>query len=230
LNQQIVERESQLNILLGRYPQTIDRDTLSLDKDLPLRLSEGLPSSLLRNRSDIREAEFELEATKADVVAARAAFYPSLTLTGAIGVQAFKTSLLFLSPQSIAYGIGGGLTAPLLNRSAIKSDFSRANSRQLEALYAYQKTVLTGYAEVYEQVKNIQNLELMYENKTSQVRVLDRSILTSDILLRAGQASYLEVLMAQQNALQAKLGLVEVRNRQYLSLIQLYKALGGGWK
>jgi outer membrane protein TolC len=124
----------------------------------------------------------------------------------------------------------GGLTAPVLNRSAIKAEFKSANAYQIEALYNYHKTVLLSYTEVYNELNKFNNLRQISEQKSEEVSVLTRSIETSTELYKTGRANYLEVLLTQQNTFNAKLDLVNTLKRQLISTVSLYKALGGGWK
>src|SRR5690606_33753050 len=121
--QEIFETEARLNLLLGRVAQPIQRDRSLYDSAIALNIRAGIPSDLLLNRPDIRQAEYELRAARADVSSARAAFLPALNVSGTLGYQAYKTSLLFMNPESIAYGLVGSLFAPILNRSEIKSQF-----------------------------------------------------------------------------------------------------------
>jgi len=228
--QMITELENMINSLLGRFPQPINRDQTTFASAVPFQVMEGIPSDLLRNRPDIKQAEFELMASKADVKAARALFYPSFTITGGTGFQAYKTSLLFTSPQSFVFGLFGSLASPLINRSAIKAEFIAANANQLEALYSYQKSIFIGYQEVSNELSNIKNLQQKYSFKFEEVNVLTESIETSSELFRTGRATYLEIILTQQNVLQARLELVDVKKRQLNSTINLYKALGGGWQ
>jgi multidrug efflux system outer membrane protein len=230
IEQQIIESENRINFLLGRYPQPINRDKTLFTQSIPLQIKSGVPSDLLRNRPDIKQAEFELVAAKADVRAAKAAFYPSLNITGSVGFQAFKTSLLFTTPESFAFTLVGGLSAPLLNRSAIKANFKGATAFQVEALYNYQRSILNGYVEVYNELNNIENLQKIFTLRNEEVTVLSQSIETSNELFRTGRATYLEVLLTQQNALNARLNFIDVRKRQLLSNVNIYKALGGGWR
>jgi NodT family efflux transporter outer membrane factor (OMF) lipoprotein len=229
VRQQIIELESQINFLLGRYPQHIIRDSLQTI-NLPSQINSGLPTQLLSNRSDIRQAEFELEAANADVKAARAAFYPSLNFNGSIGFQAYKTSLLFQTPESYAYSLIGSLAAPIFNRSAIKAEFRMANARKLDALYNFQKSVVNAYMEVYNTVAGLSSLDEIYSLKTAESKALTESVETSSELFKTGRADYIEVLLAQQKALQSRLELVNVRNRQLSATVDLYRALGGGWR
>jgi outer membrane protein, multidrug efflux system len=228
--QQIAETENRINLLAGRYPGTIMRDTSFFDNTSPLEMKAGIPSALLQNRPDIRQAELELMASKADVQAAKAAFYPSLNINGSVGFQAFKAGLLFTAPKSVAYGLLGSLTAPLINRTAIKAEFNRANAFQLELLYNYQKTIVNGYVEVYNELLRTKNLQQVFDVKTREAIALTQSIDISEKLFRTGRANYLEVLFAQQNALQARLELVETKKSQLLTTVNMYKALGGGWR
>ncbi|MCW3084625.1 MAG: transporter [Bacteroidetes bacterium] len=229
VQQQITENENKMNFLLGRYPQPIVRDKASFDQ-LPMQIKTGVPSQLLKNRPDVKQAELELYATKCDVRAAKAEFYPSLNITGSAGFQGFKPSYLFMTPQSLAYSLAGDLMAPLINRSAIKAEFYQAKARQLEAMYDYQKTILDGYVEVSNELSNVSNLQKAYDLKSKQVDVLTQSIDISNDLFRSARANYFEVLMAQRDALEAKLELVDTKKQQFNSITNIYKALGGGWK
>ncbi len=228
--QRITEAESRINMLLGRYPQTIERDKKVMSLPLPARVRTGVPYALLQNRPDIRQAEAELAATKADVKAARAAFYPSLNITGGVGLSAFLPKLLFTTPQSLAYNLFAGLTGPLFNRSAIQAEFDRSNALQQEALANYQRSVTRGYTEVYVQLNKITNLQQVYDLKTAQVATLTRSINTSSELFKTGRSSYLEVLIAQQNTLRARLELVDSKKDMFRSTVNIYRSLGGGWR
>ena len=228
--QSIQENENKLNFLLGRFPQPIIREKVNFQNQMPVQIKEGIPSQLLRNRPDIRQTEFELLATKFDVKTARAAFYPSFNITGSIGFQAFNPSFLFNTPQSLAYSLLGGLNTPLLNRSAIKAQFNNAKANQMEAIFNYQKTILNGYVEVSNQLSSIKNLEQIHDRKTREAAALTQSIDISTELFKSGRATYFEVLMTQNNSLQTRLDLVSTRKRQYKATVNLYKALGGGWR
>lgn len=136
--QQTVEAENRLHLLLGQYPETLVRDPASLLME-PRPLSAGIPAALLRNRPDVRAAELQIQATRSDLEAARAAFFPNLMLTAGVGLQAFDPRFLFRLPESLAYSVLGGLVAPLVNRKAIEAEFEGAKATQIEALYQYQK-------------------------------------------------------------------------------------------
>jgi outer membrane protein TolC len=228
LRQKTTEIENKINFLIGRYPQTIDRDHKFNTANLSTAIKFGVPSSLLQNRPDIKMAEFNLTASKANLKSARAQFYPNLTITGAFGYQAFRTNLLF-NPQSVAFNLLGGFTAPLLNRSAIKASFDKANAYQIETLYAYQSTILNACLEVNTEMERINNLKDLLQLKTEETKELNHSINIAADLFKFGKANYLEVLTVQQNALQAELDLIETEKKQFQTTVNIYKALGGGW-
>ncbi len=228
--QRILETENRLNFLLGRYPQPISRNKEELFKDLPLEIAAGVPSQMLLNRPDVRAANLQVQASKFDVKAANAEFLPSLTITAGVGFQAYDPSLLFKTPMSMAYSLVGGLVAPLLNKSAIKARFNTAKSNQIIAMYEYQKSIINGYTEVLNELNKINAIREISDLKTLQSNELEKAVETSNELYTSAKATYMEVLLAQQNALQAKLDMVESHRKQRMAMVNMYKALGGGWK
>ncbi|MEY4433592.1 MAG: hypothetical protein RLZZ44_1726 [Bacteroidota bacterium] len=228
--QKIKETENKINFLLARYPQEIKRDKASLVSTLPSQLKAGIPSQLLANRPDIKQAELQLEAAKLDVKVARAEFYPSLDISASLGFNAFKSSYLFKTPESLLYSLVGDVAAPLINRNAIKAEFKSANARQLQALFNYERTVLNAYLEVATQLSKIENLQKSFGLKTQQVGALDRSISVSNDLFKSARVDYFEVLMTQRDALESKLELVETQKELINASVYIYRDLGGGWK
>jgi outer membrane protein, multidrug efflux system len=229
IQQKITETENRINFLLGRYPQPIVRDMGSFTDLVPASVHAGLPSQLLGNRPDVKQAELELAATKLDVKVARAQFYPSLGISASFGLQAFNPSYLVKFPESMLYSLAGDIAAPLINRNAIKANYLNANAKQLQAVYNYERTILNAYIEVSNQLSNISNLEKSYGLKSSQVKALTQSIDISNDLFRSARADYLEVLMTQRDALESKLELIETKKQQLAAVIKIYQALGGGW-
>jgi NodT family efflux transporter outer membrane factor (OMF) lipoprotein len=228
--QRIRETENSMNLLLGRYPQAIVRDQNSFYTAPLPAVSTGLPSQLLTNRPDIRGAEQELAAARLDVQAARKAFYPSLDISAAIGLQAFNPAYLARMPESLLYNIAGDLAGPLINRNAIKADFQNANARQLQALYEYDRSVLNAYFEVATQQSNLENLGKRYALKAKEVEAMNRSNAIANDLFSSARVDYLEVLMTQRDALESKLELVETRKAQLGAVVTMYRNLGGGWQ
>ncbi len=228
--QKIKETENTINLLLGRYPQEIPRDKSNFLALRPQAVQSGFPSQLLANRPDIRQAELDLAAAKLDVQIAHAAFYPSLGISASLGLQAFNPSYLVKLPESMLYSLAGDLAAPLINRNAIKAEFNSANARQLQALYNYQRTVLNAYLEVANQLSKINNLDSSYSLKSQQVDALTKSIDISNDLFKSAHADYLEVLMTQRDALEARLDLIDTKKDQLNAVVNIYRELGGGWR
>ncbi len=227
--QQIVEVENQINFLLGRFPQPIERGSSIREQNLPPELEVGIPADMLRRRPDIQQAELALLASGADVEAARAAFFPSLTLSPYLGFNAIRASTL-VKPEALALGALAGLSAPLFNMNRIKANYNRSIAMQMESYHTYQRTILNGYQEVISSLKRIENYSDVYDYKEEEVEVLIKAVNTSNDLFMAGYASYLEVITAQKSVLEAELGSISARKEIFLSIVDLYKALGGGWK
>ncbi|MBL4675625.1 MAG: TolC family protein [Mucilaginibacter sp.] len=228
--QKIRETENDLNLLLGRYPQEIIRDKGDFLTLTPAAVHTGIPSQLLANRPDVKQAELDLVAAKLDVKVARAEFYPSFNISAALGFQAFKPSYLFKYPGSLIYSVAGEIAAPLINRAGIKAEFNSANARQLQALYNYQRVILNAYMEVNTQMYAIDNLEKRYTLKSQQADALIRSVDISNKLFKAARADYFEVLMTQRDALATRLELVETKKAQLTAVNTIYRNLGGGWR
>ncbi|MCR5861474.1 TolC family protein [Flavobacterium sp. J372] len=229
IKQRIVETENRINFLVGRFPQHVDRSTETFDNLVPQVVQAGLPSQLLANRPDIRQAEFNLEAAKLDVKSARARFYPQLGITAGIGYRAFDPSYI-VKPQSLIYSLAGDLTAPLINRNSIKAAYNTANAKQLQAVFDYERTILNAYIEVANQISKVSNLQSSYELKAKEVEALNQSSAISNDLFKSARADYMEVLMTQRDALESKFDLIETRLQQMNSMVNIYRSLGGGWK
>ncbi len=228
LLQQITETENKINFFLGRFPQPIKRGHIGNGWLLP-DFTEGIPANLLANRADIRQAEQQLEAAKLDVQIARADFYPNFSLRAGLGFQSFNPAYL-INPKSIAFNVLGDAVAPLINRNAIKARYASANEKQLQAIYTYEQTILNAYVEVMNQMAGMQNYSQSFETKQKQVDMLTRSINISDDLFKTARADYTEVLFTQREALDAKMELMEIKMKQISAQINLYRALGGGWR
>lgn len=229
IQQRIVETENKLNYLAGRYPQPIVRNAQAFNDLVPKAIQAGLPAQLLSNRPDIRQAEQNLQANKLDVQVARANFYPSLAINGAVGLEAFRPGLLVSTPESMLYALGADLAGPLVNRNGIKALYYSANARQLQTVYQYEKTVLNAYIEVNNQLSSINNLAGTYDAKQKEVAALNESINISNTLFKSARADYMEVLLTQRDALESKFDLIETKMQQLNATVNVYRALGGGW-
>lgn len=230
LQQQIIEAENRINFLVGRFPQPVMRNSAGFQQMIPDTIYTGIPSQLLQNRPDIRQAELNLSASKLDIKVARANFYPSLRITAGVGYQAFNVKYLITSPQSLLYNIAGDLVAPLINRNALKAKYYSANAKQIQAVYSYEQTILNAYIEVANRMAKITNLKNSYDWKQKQVDALTQSITISTNLFKSAKADYMEVLMTQRDAIESKFDLIEIKQEQLSNMVSIYQSLGGGWK
>jgi multidrug efflux system outer membrane protein len=229
IQQKIIEMENRINFLVGRSPQPIQRNSQNFTSLIPDTIQAGIPAQLLDNRPDIKQAEQKLAAAKLDVKSARARFYPSLGISAGIGFQAFNPSYLIRTPESLLYSLAGELTAPLINRNGIKAVYYTASAKQIQAVYDYERTILKAYIEVVNQLSNINNLAQTYDLKSQEVDALTQSVTISNNLFRSARADYMEVLLTQRDALEARFDLIETKKQQMNAMVNIYRALGGGW-
>ncbi len=227
--QKKVQTENSINLLVGRFPQPIPRNSADFKKINLGVLSYGLPSQLLKNRPDIRKAELELIAAKMDIKVAKANFYPSSRLQAGIGFQAFNPALL-LQPKSILYSLAGDLIAPLVNRNAIKATYYSANAKQLQAIYNYERSILNAFLDVTNQLSKVENFAESFDTKSQEVDLLVKSISISNSLFNSARADYMEVLLTQREALESNVELIEIKLKQMNAKVNIYRALGGGWQ
>lgn len=228
--QQITETENKINVLVGRYPQPVKRRTGDLIDLVPRTIQAGLPTQLLTNRPDVRQAELKLKAAKLNVEVARASFYPTLAIDAEVGYRAGGLRRLLLTPESLVAGTVANLFTPLLNRNTIKANYFSANASQIQAAYSYERTVLIAYVECANQLAMIANLAKSYELRHQQVEKLKLAIDISNTLFQSARADYLEVLTTRREALESQLELIEIKKKQLIAVVTIYKALGGGWR
>jgi len=229
IQQRITETENRINFLMGRFPQHIDRSAQPITDFVPNTVKSGIPSQLLENRTDIKQAEQQLAAAKLDVKVAKARFYPSLNISGGIGYQAFNPKYLLNTPESLLYNLAGELTAPLINRNAIKATYLNANAKQIQAVYNYERTIINAYVEVANQLSKINNLQNSYNLKSQEVEALMESVNIANKLFISARADYMEVLLTQRDALESRFDQVEFKMQQLRATVNVYRALGGGW-
>lgn len=225
--QEIVEVENRINFLLNRYPQRVERATVGF-LDLKINtLNLGVPSQLLQNRPDIRQAERELTAAGLDIQVARAKFFPVVTLTGGVGYEAFNPRYFF-NPEAIVANVAGNLVAPLINKKAIQAEFMTANARQLEAVYNYQRTVLNAFTEVINRVAKVENYSRSIAIKKEQLKSLEASVESASNLFQNARVEYVDVLLAQRDLMDARTAVIEIKKEQLAAIVNVYQALGGG--
>lgn len=228
IRQRIVETENRIHFLTGGFPKPIARSSASFNDIAVDSISAGIPSQLLANRPDIREAELNLAAAKLDVKVARSNFYPSLRIEAGAGFQAFNPAHL-IKPESMLFNLAGDIVAPLINRNAITAMYRSANARQIQEVYNYERTILNAYIEVVNQLSQVDNYTKSYETKSAEVNLLTNSIAISNSLFSSARADYLEVLLTQREALESKMELIEIKLKQMNAKVNIYKSLGGGW-
>ncbi len=229
IQQKITETENKINFLAARYPQPIKRSSDDINNIQLMNIAIGIPSQLLSNRPDIKQVENELQGAKLDIAIAKANFYPNLTLSAGIGLNAFNP-LYLINTHSIAYNVVGDVVGPLINKKAIKAAYYNANEKQIQTVYKYEQVVLNAYLEVVNQLAGNKNYSESFATKTKQVQVLNSSVDISNSLFKSARADYTEVLLTQREALEAKMDLMEIKQNQLNAQVNVYKALGGGWR
>ena len=224
LRQSIVETENNLNLLLGRFPQTIQRTKVDF-LQLPMpTTAHSLSTQLLLQRPDVIQAEHQLKAAKWDVETARREFLPSFNISAAIGLNAFNPKYLFKLPESLVFNALGGLTAPLINKKAIQANFAQADALQIEALYNYDKTLLTAFIETSTLQSKISNIKLLQQFKQKQSDALIRAVSAAQKLYLNNRATYLEVIDSERGQLDCKMELIDAKSQQLSTLIEMYSA------
>lgn len=223
---QIISTENAIQTLVGEYGGSVTRGTSFANNQLEILNQTISVDQVIHNRPDVAESYHELEATNADVKAARAAFFPRLELSASVGYNAFSAETLF-KPASLATQVLGGLFVPIFNKGQIKYEFNVNKSQQEIAFLNYQKNVTTAYNELSELLKHIEIYNKVLKLKTEEVGFLDRAVEVSNDLYLTGYANYLEIINSQKNKLQAELDLLETEHQNTNTSILLFKALGG---
>lgn len=230
LEQERVQTENRINFLVGRFPQRVPRNPAELTASLPSMVGAGVPSQLLENRPDVKQAELSLSAAKLDVDVARKNFYPSLSIDARLGFKAFNPAHLLDIPESLVGGLAGNVAAPLINRAAIEAQYRTADAKQVQAIIQYERSILQAFTDVTNQLANITNMRNAYQLRAQQVSRLSNSVELSTILFKAARADYVEVLLTRRDLLESQLELIERRKLMQQSVVNLYQALGGGWR
>ena len=223
LRQSIIETENNLNLLLGGLPQPIARAKSDF-LQLPMpATAHALSTQLLLQRPDVVQAEHALEAAKWDVETARKEFLPSFNLSAAVGLNAFNPKYLVKLPESLIFSALGSLTAPLINKKAIQANFSQADALQIEALYNYDKALMTAYIEMSTLQSKITNLKQLRQFKQKQDEALMRAVSAAQKLYLNNRATYLEVIDSERGQLDCKMELIDTKLQQLSTLIDMYR-------
>jgi outer membrane protein, multidrug efflux system len=232
LERQIAQEENAISILLGNYPQDVPRGLPLIEQPLPPEVPPGLPSTIIERRPDIREAEQNLIAANAEIGVAKAQFFPQIALTGS-GGGAFGRSSVFSSLMSSQVGIwsyGAQVSQPIFTGGALKGNLHLAESQNRQALIAYRQAIQLAFGDVSDALIGYQKLHQVRVAQETTVKDLQDTVGTSLIRYRGGITTYLEVLDGQRSLYSAELTLAQARGNEYQSLVQLYRALGGGWR
>ena len=228
LKRSIRETENALNILLGQASGPIERGVLS-DQIVPEKIAIGLPAQLLENRPDVRQAEFNFRTAFETTNLARTYFYPSLTLTASGGLSTLQLKNFF--DQSIFYSIIGGLTQPIFNQGLNRERLTNAQSRQVQAFNTFQQSLLVAGQEVSNALYAYEMAVAKEDSREKQIEALEKAVdFTQQLLEYSSATNYTDVLTSEQNLLAAQLSGVNDNLQKLQAVVDLYRALGGGWK
>jgi len=230
LEQQIALQENQLSVLLGQNPGAILRGNSLLEKQMPPEVPAGLPSALLERRPDIREADQQLRSANAEVGVAKADFFPQLNLTGLFGNVSSDLTTFTSGGGDVAWSIAAGLTGPLFHGGQLRAQYAQARAVREQYALQYQEIVLNAFEEISDALIS---REKSASARTEQGRAVEAYKVAVKISLeryRMGHADYYEVLQEQQLLFPAENSLVQFQLNQLLAVVQLYRALGGGWE
>ncbi len=220
--------ENTMSILLGSDPRAIARGSLN-DQELPDELHIGFPVQLLRNRPDVVSAEFGLVNAFELTNVAKSNFYPSLTLSASAGLQSLELDDLF-SVNSLFANVIGGLAQPILNGRRVRTQYEVSLSQKEQAFLRFRQAILNAGREVSDALYNFHAAGESIGIKREEFAAYETATEYSEELMNSGMASYLEVLTARQNALNSQLNLVNSRFDRLGAVVELYRALGGGWR
>jgi len=228
LERQVIQTENRLSILLGRRPTDVPRGLRLTDQPIPPTVPPGLPSELLQRRPDILKVEQDLAAATANIGIAQAQRFPQLALTGHVGGAGLQISGTSFGPYAVFKG-SASVTGPLLNATALGYQVDVTKAQAQAALAQYNKTILTAFKEVEDALIAVQKAGEQRTALEQQVAALQSAFSLADLRYQGGRASYLDVLTVQRSLFESELALARTRRTQLTSVVQLYKALGGGW-
>lgn len=228
LQRRMVQAENELSVLLGRRPFAVARGRSLGEQILVPDVPAGLPSELLQRRPDVLVAERQLAAATARIGAAKADRFPKITLTGVAGMANPALQAIFTSPGH--FGVfGAALAGPVFNAQILGFQQETVEAQNKEALAQYQQTVLTAFREVEDSLIAVRTARIQSESQQQQVTALQSALKLAELRYRGGLANYLDVLVARRNLFEAELSLTSTRRLLLASIVQLYRALGGGW-
>lgn len=229
IEQQIAQTENSLSVLLGRPPGPIPRGKPLPQQSWPTTVPAGLPADLLERRPDLRQAEQTMRAANAQVGVAQASYYPSISLTGLLGAISPQVSKL-LNGDGNMWGVSGGLTGPIFTGGQLDAQLAFAKAQWEEARLTYEQSILTAFREVANALVAREKVEQARTEQIRAVAALRRAVKLATDRYVGGLASYYEVLQWEEQLFPAQNTLAQLEGQRYTVLVQLYQALGGGWK
>ena len=227
LQRQIVAQEAALDLLLGRNPGPIERGSALAAQYDPPEVPTGLPAQILERRPDLHEAEENLIAANANVGVAKANFFPTISLTGAFG--GVSPQLSELTGTGRAWSLAGNLAGPLFTAGRLKNEYRAALAQRDQAKIAFEKSVTQAFGEVSTSLSAHQELAKAYQEQLNSVEAYRESVRLSAIRYDSGLANYLEIIDAQLQMYPAELSAIDYDLGRKVALVNLYRALGGGW-
>jgi outer membrane protein, multidrug efflux system len=232
LERQIAQEENAINILLGNYPHEVARGLPLEKQNLPPEVPPGLPSSIVERRPDIRQAEQNLVAANAEIGVAKAEFFPAISLTASGGGVFGRSSAFssFMSSQLGIWSYGAQVTQPIFTGGALRGNLNLAESQYQQALIAYRQTIQRAFGDVSDALIGYEKFHEVRIRQQESVADLQESVRLSILRYQGGTTTYLEVLDGQRSLFDAELTLAQARGNEYQSLVQIYRALGGGWQ
>ncbi|PXW83872.1 multidrug efflux system outer membrane protein [Nitrosomonas sp. Nm84] len=228
IERQLTQKENELSVLLGENPHTIPQGHSLIEQTVLVEVPAGIPSELLQRRPDILQAEQTLAASTARIGVAKAGRFPKFSVTGLLGVASPAISNLLMSNSQ--FGVGGlGLAVPILNATSLGFEQRAAEARARQALAQYEQAILVAFKEVEDALIAIQTVKSQLIARKKQVDALHSALYIADLRYKGGITSYVDVLLAKRNLFDAEFSLSATQRFHLVSIVQLYRALGGGW-
>jgi len=226
---QIAIQENAISILLGHNPGSIERGLAIADQPHPQEIPIGVPSQLLERRPDVQQAEAKLVAANAHVGAARAQYFPQISLTSLGGAASNQLQSMFTGPAAYWYA-AGSISQPIFDGGRIRNNYRLSKAQEQEMLLEYQKTILNALKDVSSSLVSYKETRERREEESAQVTSAGDAVRLARLRYSGGNTSYLEVLTTDTNLYDAQLLLAQAQQQEAASLVQLYAALGGGWQ
>jgi outer membrane protein TolC len=230
LEEAIAIQENALRLLNGTLPGRIDRRLSLRQVVVSDSLATGFPTLIVSRRPDVRASEQALIAANARLGVAQANLYPALTISATTGLNAFKASNWFSIPSSLFGLATGSLTQPVFQRRALKTQVELTRIGREQSVILFRQSVLTAVTEVSNALVRLEKLKDQRTVASARVQTLQQAVANARLLFNSGLANYLEVILAQSNVLQSQLALADLERQHMGAMVELYRALGGGWQ